>query len=294
MTEAKQDGHRLAAGQVIQSKYKGLGGRQGQQLLDPALVKGLIMGFPDAGKSHLLESNPDAYIINCDGTSTSNPDTVATIYPGFNAEGRACDENGKAFTLTYQHISDIVGRLEEMAKRDEERPTTVIFDSLTTLMELAKEWVPENLFASTKGKQFRHLDGQMAYSTMYAELLKLFNRVSSAGYGCYVVVHLKRNIRNAGKENEKEVILPSISGNFAQQLLAFFELCLSVECEMKYTSKGYQRIVTLGATFPDLLQQNMYKSRVPIKLIVPEKNGWAAFVDAYYKGIKNTSEAGDA
>lgn len=284
--EQKHDGHRLAAGQVVQSKWRKLGGHRGPQVLDPSLIMALIMGFPDAGKSHLLESNPEAFIFNCDGTSTSNPDTVATIYPGYNAKGEMVDENGKVRPLTYEDIREKVATLEKMAANNEDRPTTVVFDSMTTLVALLKKWVPNNLFAATKGKEFRHLDGQMAWDALYTEVLSIFCRVRDAGYGCYVIAHLKRDIKNRGKDSEKETIIPAMSTNFAQKLLAHFEMVLSIDCELRYTSGGYKRVVTLGATYPDLTAENMYKHRVPIKVTLPAENGWQAFVDAYYAGLK--------
>lgn len=285
MSEANKDGHRLASGAVVQSRWKDLGGLTGPQILDPALIKAIVMGFPDMGKSHFMQSNPNAFIINCDGTSTSNPDCVATVFPGFKSNGESVKQ------LTYDDIRELVDNLEQLKARNADRPTTIVFDSLTTLIDMLKDWVPNNLFASTKGKEFRHLDGQMAWGALYSEVIKLFSRVSAAGYGCYVIAHLKRNIRNAGKENEKEVIVPAMTANFAQQMLAHFEMVLSIDAKNEMTGKGYTKKVLLGATYADLKEQNMYKHRVPISVQLPKKGGWDAFVKAYYEGLTPSSNS---
>ena len=278
--------HYLALGETIQSKYSTLGGMVGRQILDPAKMLMLLWGFPDAGKSTFIEGNKDAYIFNCDGTSTSNPDPKAIIYPGFNQQGLPVNEKMVPTPFTYDELLKKVVALEELSTKNLPRPETIVIDSLSSLITMLRDWVPENLYESSKGKPFHRLDGQAAWAALYGEAGNLIRRIRDAGYGCCVIAHLKKDVKNRGKDDEKESIFPTITVNFANQLLALFEMSVSISSSQEFKSSGkYERIVKLDAALAELMEQGIYKYRVPVEMVLPHVNGWDCFVEKYREAL---------
>ena len=94
----------VAVGKTGAQKYSGLGFSGQKMVHPPGQLLGLLVGMPGTGKSSFVQSNPNAFIINADGTSTTNPNPQACIWPGVTADGQPMDVNNSKMVLTWEEI----------------------------------------------------------------------------------------------------------------------------------------------------------------------------------------------
>lgn len=288
------------------SKYEGIHASAGKQELPPEKQYGLIFSFPGAGKSHFFESNPNAFIFNMDLTSTSNPEPTATTFPVFNESGIPIDGTGQPFALKWPKILEVIDQLLRLAEQDKPRPETIVFDSLSTMIPLIKEWTPNGLpFPSMHGKTFQELDGKMAYDFLYNTITSTALKLRQAGYGVWILAHVfNKEIKDKNGNVIDTKVRPSISESLWNRLVPQFEVVATItkgvemiEHEKIETVPGRrtprktitnERVTThtFGFSVKDL--KDYYKARAYPEVVLPAIGGWEAFRSAYLDALRTS------
>ena len=172
------------AGAVASSNFGNWGTKGGTHLALPEHIAALVLSFPGAGKSHLFWTHPGALVLNFDGSGTA-PDIKCQIYGVRDLQNRLVDPNGQAFEWSWERIEEIKKRLIEAAKKNEPRPTTIVIDTITSLIRIVK-------------KKFG--DNWEAFGDIYDNIAELILELRDAGYGVYVLGHLiKSMVRKQGE-----------------------------------------------------------------------------------------------
>ena len=301
-----------SSGKTLTSKYAGLPGSTGRQLLPPGKSFGFIFGEPGCGKSHLMESHDGAFIFNLDQTSTSNPTPAAVTWPTVDSDGVPIDASGIKYAVTWPEVNKVIDILVEMAENKQPRPETIVFDSLTSMIALLKEWAPEGLpFATTTGKDFRELDGHMAWDFVYDTILRMSRRLRQAGYGVWLVGHTvkeKQYDKNGNVVGTKTV--PTFTQAIWKRLFPQFEISATItkkkvhlktpKTEVIQLSGGKTRTrettetkqttqYTFGFNVEDL--KDFYKGRAYPEVILPPIGAWAVFCTAYQSELESNLNA---
>lgn len=303
--------HTLASGVPLQSRYGELGGFTGSMIAPPEKITAFIVGLPGEGKSCFLQSHPDAFIFNLDGTSTTTPDVRATIWPGINSTtGRTIDEHSEKLNLTWDLVMEKVTILRHLSFTNSPRPETVVIDSLSAAVTLLRDWIPRNASKLSIGQNcedFNRLHGPAAYDALYHQIQSLILTLFRHGYGVYLVGHIVNATIQLGDDRFDFRPELTITPGFWKRIYSMFELVAPVcarttsRTEKKVikggTLRGKEqpdttRDVTIYTTehYIDMKREKMegiIKSRVhlPDKIILPLVGGWDAFREAYMQAI---------
>jgi len=286
---------KMSKGKPVAQQFPELGFTATPMVHPPGRLLGLIVGMPATGKSYLLQSNPKAYIFNLDGSSTTNPNPQACIWPGIGGKGEPIDVSGAKIILTWDAILEKKKQLIEMSNRDEPRPETVVFDSLGAAIHLIKDWVTKK-----SGKtSWKELDGRRAWDDVYEGLLRFSLDMRQAGYGFFFVCHLVNAKIPLG--DDRYTIRPelTITDNFYKRLFPLFELVAAMEAKWITKTKMVQ-LPGLGGkpgpkkqetvktkvhflTVNDESLAGITKCRVKMadSLELPEEDAWSFFESAY-------------
>lgn len=297
----------LTSGATISSKYPDLGGATALTSIAPLTgIMWLCCGFPNSGKSALLQGCPDAFIFNLDESSTTAKVPRATIWPWMDSvSGRSVDASGPII-LTWALVRQKIELLKKLAKENRTRPRMVVFDSLSSAISLLKVWVVEhainlNLTSTTPGG-WKDLNGKAAWDLLYDILVDTMRDLHSHGYGvCYVghVVNAKIPLGD-----DRYLIKPelTITDNFYKRLFPWFEMVAAVSnravseqetTEQKVRVLGQEQVVKNTQTVTrnrrvfvtdDTDLQGILKIRVAIPgvMVLPE-DGWPVVEEAYRK-----------
>jgi len=286
----------LAVGKTVAEKFSGLGFSAKKMVHPPGKLLGLLVGMPGTGKSSFVQSNPDAFIINTDGSSTTNPNPQACIWPGITANGEPMDIGGAKMVLDWETILKKKDQLVHMAGNNSTpRPATVILDSLGPSIQLVKDYVTKKA-----GKQnWKELDGRRAWDDVYEGLLRFALDLRQHGYGFYFICHLVNSKIPLG--DDRYTIRPelTITDNFYKRLFPLFELVAAFESKWVSESKvvqmpgvggkpGPKRTETVKSqkhymTINDETLAGIIKCRVnlPDQMELPQEAAWSSFETAY-------------
>jgi hypothetical protein len=288
----------LAVGKTAQQKYGNLGFHATKMVSPPGKLFGLMVGMPGVGKSCFIQSNPNAFIINTDLSSTTNKEPKACIWPGMDPEGRPCKPTAgghEPMVLTWNEVLSKKKELIAMAEQDLPRPETVVIDSLGPAIALVKDFVTKKM-----GKEeWKELDGRRAWDDVYEHLVRFPAELRQMGYGFYYVCHLVNAKIPLG--DDRYVIRPelTITDNFYKRLFPLFELVAAFECDMGTRTEMVQqknKDGTAGPKRPRSVKYREYcltvndeslsgitKCRVnlPDKLQLPEVDSWSFFEEQY-------------
>lgn len=299
--------HSLERGKTLSSKYGNeLGGHTGKMVAPPGKISAFIVGLPGEGKSHLLQSNPAAYIFNLDSSSTVCPDPQALMFPGVDPEtGRLVGDGGKDVVLTWDLVQEKVAVLKRLAVEGKPRPDTVVFDSLTAGVRLLKSWIPANArklgIASEPKSEWKDLHGPAAWDLLYDTLVNIFKDLRNHGYGVFVIGHVVNAKIPLGENQYAYKFELTITDGFWKRLYDMFELSAVVyvedgeeekTTEVKTSVRGVEktevRKVKVRARKHYLAVQKLdlagiVKTRVklPDRIELPETGAWAAFEKVY-------------
>ena len=173
----------LAVGKTGAQKFSGLGFSGQRMVHPPGQLLGLLVGMPSAGKSFFVQSNPNAFIINTDGTSTTNPNPQACMWPGVTPNGEPMDVGGSKMVLTWDAILEKKKQLIHMSETGQPRPQTIVLDSLGPSIQLMKDWVTKK----AGRENWKELDGRRAWDDVYDGLLRFSLDLRRHGYGFFYV-----------------------------------------------------------------------------------------------------------
>lgn len=289
---------KLAVGKTIQARYSGLGFSGVGMVSPPGRLFGLIVGMPGAGKSCFLQSHPNAFIINSDLSSTTNPNPKAIMWPAMGPEGIPIEPLSSGFqncALTWKGVLEKKAQLLRMSEQNQERPETIVVDSLGSAIGLVRKHVTEK-----SGKQdWKELDGRRAWDDVYEELVRFAVDLRSAGYGFYYVCHLVNAKIPLG--DDRYTIRPelTITDSFYKRLFPLFELVAAFESEYGTETTMVARKNPDGSPGPKRPVKTKYKKHcmtvndesllgitkcrvmLPDKIELPQEGAWSIFEDIY-------------
>jgi len=285
----------LAVGKTGVQKYSGLGFSGQKMVHPPGQLLGLLVGMPGTGKSSFMQSNPDAFIINTDGTSTTNPTPQACIWPGVTAFGEPMDVGGASMVLTWDEVLKKKEQLIKMAGSNTQRPQTIVLDSLGPSIQLMKDYVTKK----AGRENWKDLDGRRAWDDVYDGLLRFSLDLRRHGYGFFYVCHLVNAKIPLG--DDRYTIRPelTITDSFYKRLFPMFELVAAFESDWVTESKqiqmqgvggkpGPKRTETIKTqkyymTINDEALAGITKCRVdlPDRIELPQEDSWSSFEGQY-------------
>lgn len=177
----------LAHGRTIAQRYTGLRGSPAKVEPTPPGIM-MLVGYPSCGKTYFAESIPNNYILNFDKSSTVNPGSVALRFP--------LDDDKSA--LSWDDFEQEVAALKTLAREGKPRPECITLDSLTTLCQTIKDWIPPNSKKialrsrdAPDTDNWNLLEGKAAFFWLYQRVVRLIMELNQAGYRVLILGHLR-------------------------------------------------------------------------------------------------------
>lgn len=298
----------LAAGAPLTSKYGRLGGQTRRAIAPPHKSIAFFFGLPGEGKSALMQSVPNSFLFNLDGSSTVSSSPRAEMWPlPSSSTGQLEDGSGQPIVLTHDLIMEKVAILKDLAKTNQPRPDTVIFDSLSTWLRLLIEWVPANAVKlgirspnDGPATSFRQLHGPAAWDCVYEAVVQTIADLKAHGYGVFLVGHVVRNTVPIG-ENLNTFTMDFTTGpGFWKRFFPLVELSVAicarlsvreVVLEQPQTVRGETRMVSRRQPISEKIVEaistredlaGMAKTRVNLPPIpLNPSDPWESFHTAY-------------
>lgn len=282
----------LASGTPLISKYDGLGGVTGRNLIaPPGLCFGMIISRYGAGKSAFLQSNSDLFVINIDGSSTTCPGCPATIWPYVDpATGMVVGDDGRPVLLNIDLIQGKIDRLLALSRENKPRPKTVAIDSYTTLIPLLQQWIEKKA-----QKSWKEIHGPAAWDDLYNWLMNTMLNLHNAGYGVIIAAHVVTGQIPMGVEGRLMPVAElNAAPGFYKRIMGIFEWVAEITKEEVVTQvpdarfPGTNRTIDkrepqafLRVNSPELTDICKYRVTIPDKFPIPLGRGWSTFERIY-------------
>lgn len=319
----------LDTGQSLDQKYKNRLGTTGQACIPPPTQTSmLIIGPSNEGKSCFLQSCPDAFIINSDASSTTNPDVKAHIWPAVGSEdGRLYDyPGGPEITLTWAAILERIELLCDMARdKWEKRPKLVAIDTIDTCIRLAREHVLTHahelgLVAENRPapRSWNDMNGKAAWDVAYTQITDIHHKLRSHGYGVIYTLHLVKEkiIQLTEDQAATQRNVPRVTDNFWGRLYPEFEVIAVIQKQklqerrevpqykdpvtkepLMDAKTGKQKVkvqtVTRDAYCLSFNESNLIKKRrraLSNTIPLSPTDGWSDYAKAYDEAIANENK----
>lgn len=174
-----------------------------------------------SGKSFLIQSIPGCVVIDCDKAGPVNPHPRAMIFPDPTGsidlphpslEGKRVTEFG------FDYVRILVNRVCEWKKRNPDKPITVGFDTVKSLVEMRiRKWEDDT------GKSFADANGMQVWPIITGQILGLIDQLAEHGVGVILAVHIatKSQKIKVGKEfQDVRVKVIDIPGSLYRDLIA--------------------------------------------------------------------------
>lgn len=203
----------LAVGDTLAQKWGKLAWT-GPMGIEPDGELWAIIGPPKQGKTYLLQSNPDAFIFNFDGSPAVYPNCPAGVWPVRHG-GRMLNSDGKPMSLTWAAVEKKKQELISLAERDQPRPRLIVFDTVTTMSKLLMEWIPSQM-----NKPDFTSCGQAGWVVRNNKIVDFGLELAAAGYGVCWSIHQVAQKVAAGDQVVKssELYEPDLSDGLWQAL----------------------------------------------------------------------------
>lgn len=264
---------------------------------------GMIVGEQNCGKTFLLQSCPDAFIVNCDLSGSPNPNAVSVSWPCVDSTtGNTLDVGNRPMTMTWDAVEAKIAQLVSLPPGSD-RPAMVVFDTLGGMIRLLQPWVAAQLGRP----KFTDCDGRQAWDRLYAHIIDgVCTKLRTAGYGVWIVAHLGRQWKQIDDSKSTEVLDFQIGDGLRARLSSVVEVIVPLVTEVatvaivrdvvtqlpggaKQTRRvpdSEKRIVRKIA-FEDPAYRNIRRARTPKPLpdiVIPEGGDpWATLVAEYDK-----------
>lgn len=288
----------VSGGTTPTQRWESLGGHTGIQLKPITAVCGCIVSEPKKGKTTLFEGNQDAFIINLDGSSTVNPNCLATKWPPLNEDGTL------AKAITWETVDKLVDQLVSLAQKNQDRPKCIVFDSLSSWLELVIDWSTrhaKDLGIVSQDKDdpahFTSMNGQSAWEVVYSTITQTIQKLRNTGYGVWILGHIQN--KNVVLANDALTIPElTITQGFWKRLHPRFDFIGMIHTKKVTIMKDaplpgrpgqtkkvkdrdeFQRVLTID--YPQL--KSVLGARVPVGDVeLPLDEGWTRFAEAYEK-----------
>lgn len=298
---------KVAAGTPPAGRWARLGFGAVPVSFDLSSMFGMLVGEQNSGKSYLVQSNPDAFIINADDSPVVNPKGQACIWPARDTNGRIIDLDGRPMVLTWESIERKKQLLVEMAKAGDDRPRTIVLDTLFPVIRLLKQHVTQSY-----GKAFfEDLHGPMAYERIYGMLIEFALSLRQHGYGVWYVAHtVKKWVPVTEASNVQEIRL-SMSEGLQERLSKTVEMIAPIRAVTTLESYEEDQTVEVGGrrvsrkvtrtrpvirrtiVFNDPAYSHLVRTRTlrPMPDVpLDEGNPWEAFSRAFKSAVEPTGE----
>ncbi len=262
---------------------------------------GMIVGEQNCGKTYLLQSCPDAFIINCDLSGSPNPNAVSVSWPFVDSTtGDTLDVGNRRMALTWDAIEAKIAQLVSIPPGPD-RPAMVVFDTLGGMIRLLQPWIAAQLGRS----KFTDCDGRQAWDRLYTHIIDgVCTKLRTAGYGVWIVAHLGRQWKQIDDTKSTEVLDFTIGDGLRARLSSVVEVIVPIVTEVATVpitrevvtalpggAKSVRKIpdtekrVIRKIAFEDPAYRNIRRARTPKPLpdIVIPDNGdpWATLVAEY-------------
>jgi hypothetical protein len=288
---------------ALQQKYPALG-RTGQFSQGPASsIRAFIVGPPKGGKSSILQTCPDCFLMNLDCSPSVSPGhgiPLATIWPWLDEAGQVADERGR-ITPTYDDVLRKIDILFQLAKNNQPRPKLVCFDSVTSWIEMIKAWMPANAgklnLADGPRTDWKQLMGEAAWDMLYTFITGTILKLHSSGYGVYLVGHVVNRNIPIGDGAISPTPELTITPKFWNRLFPHFDLICRVD------SHTVIEQVNVTVPFPKKVSKPVRRSRMvfrdpkmagvlecrlstlPDELILSNDDAWQTFETCYNNAV---------
>lgn len=225
---------------------------------------GAIVGFPGEGKSHLIQSCKDGYIINADITSAPCG-LQADMWPGVSPAGQPLGDDGRPMILTKELIDTRKALLIDMAVKNEPRPSTIFFDTLYSMVRLGKAW----------SQLQPNSDPRAMWDRVHEWIIGLIVDLRNAGYGVFFNIHITNGKIQLGED--KFAMMPelTITSGFWSKIFPLLENVILVKAE------------TSLVTYPagSIVRINNVDTKIVKPYTQPERTYYATCTEPEYKGI---------
>lgn len=294
----------LAHGTTVAQRYEGLGGHTGPMRSPLHKQLGLVFGFAGAGKSFLLEDIPNSFAFNTDISDTANPAPRTVMWPGKDpVTGRALGDGGP-IVLTQELIQGKVDILKRLAAENKPRPDTIVFNSVTSWLQIINDYILRNAQAIGLSKgvitELNQLNGPARYGYLYDLVLRTVVDLKSAGYGVILVAHVVKDRVPIGPDTISYELKFTMGDGLWSRLHPLIEYSLYVGSQVEARNVKKTREVDLRGkkiteeytttveerqwyVFGEMQKlEGMLKSRVPFQRInIPKVSPWDAVQSEY-------------
>lgn len=292
--------HTLATGSTVSNKYPSLGSVAGNTQYPLGKMFGLLVGESSSGKSFVMQSNPDAYIINVDETAAVYPNAPAVMFPVAGSDGRPMDESGNPVVMTWDHVEQKKKILCDLANDNKPRPDTVVLDTISDSLRLLKPYIAKMY----NREKFSDVDGRLGWERLYETLIDFAVTLRRHGYGVFFVCHLARkHIPIADNQHVEEYRIMLSDGLYAR-LFPMFDVVVPVMAAWRTEEKVIETVTKVGgkevkrkvpqslkvrkhtAAFENEKLEGITKTRTLSKMVsvdLPESGPWQALEDAFDK-----------
>lgn len=264
--------------------------------VDPNRSVLVIAAEKGSGKSHFAQSNPDAFIINCDHKTISykedgKPVSKATIFP-MHINGKNYSNGRELKKFGWEEVRECLDYLISIAGSPD-APKTVVIDTVTAARSLVMQW----LVRTYNKENFEQL-GERGWAKINAEIAGTVDKLVAGGYGVQLMFHVRKTYIQE-KNGDKRPVAP---GDLANRVM------VGIDCpagqwtalqskpsmvlgmtrgtvavrEGKNTVQRMQTQLELGVSgnFDDCFG-SMYI--LPDKIVLPAENTWQHFVDTFHE-----------
>lgn len=271
-------------------------GMRGAELaaVDPDRAVIVVAGEKASGKSHLFQSNPNAFIINCDHKTISykeggKPVSKATMFP-MHINGKNYSAGREMKSFTWEDVRKCIDYLISIAGTDS-APKTVVIDTITAARTMVMQW----LVTSYNKENFEQL-GERGWVKINSEIAGTVDKLVAAGYGVQLPFHVRKTyIQDKG--GDKRPVAP---GDLANKVMIGIDcpagqwtalqskpsMVLGITRKPKAIREGkntVQKMVTtlelgVNSGFDDCFG-SMYT--LPDSIELPEENTWEHFCNVF-------------
>lgn len=296
----------LTTGPVFSQRYAALGGYTGSLPGAPLhKVKGALIGRTNVGKSHLIQSCPNSYILNADAASTVVNPIAAQIWPAKDSQGRLLGDNGAPITLKWSHLQEKRRILLDLAARNQPRPDTIFLDSFSAAISLAREFVMEKRGAT----EWEAIGGdkRTAWEMVHQEIIGMMDSLHRAGYGFFYIMHVTNAKVEMGENRLVSQPELTITDGFWSKFQHALEFVGALRTDIESVTETVETPVTVrGVTHterrPVTTRRKVWfltvndpeysgicrartKTPLPDKIYLPPVNPWAYLESIYSQHI---------
>lgn len=290
---------RLAEGKPLDERFTDLGVPSSVPATKPTKMLGMVSGLPGSGKTSLLLSCPDLFLLNLDGTTlpTIHPDQYQRVWPGLDEQGHTISETGRRFDLSWETLQQKVNALVARAKANKPRPETVGIDTMAALTQLGMDYIVRN----SNKDNWRDLHGQTAYDSLYGYILKTIHSLKDVGYGVMLSCHIANKEVYITEEEQQEVpkltMFPGLWSRLNWQLEASLVILRETVSEVTVRQRGDKeisvptgrKVETRVITATRKRYDGIARSKTPIGDIrvfpKDQSRAWSMLEEAFQEGL---------